>query len=495
MAYKYTRRAVRGIMAVGISSVLAVFIAYITRIVLARNLSPHDYGFFYSIFTVITFFIFIQQLGLGRALIKFISEFKAKKQYDKIKTSIVSSFTFMFLAAVIISGIFLLLSSYLAENYFRDPLAAKVLSILVLYILFNSFLVIVNASLQGLQRMTIYSFIGPTKNLVVLLLILLFFSLGKGLFSPVFAYVLMFPITFLIFLPFVLKYFPFFKYKVKNFKSTSKKLLLFGLPLLLSGFGSKIIADSDTLMLTFFRTFEEVGIYNVVLPSALVFLFFSSSISAVLFPMVSELWTKKDKKRLQGALKFLYKYTFAALTPLMLSVFVFASLFIKIFFGSEYVAGAPAFQILLIGVLFFILASVNNTVLAGIGKPVLVIKIISFVAVLNIILNFILIPSLGIVGAALATAVSYLIILILSILTIIKSIDLHIPGMDWLKTLLASFIFLFLAFIIKKILVLNIWLELIIVLLISGLIYLLILYLLKVINIKEIKNIVVQSIK
>ena len=52
-------------------------------------------------------------------------------------------------------------------------------------------------------------------------------------------------------------------------------------------------------MLTYFRSLEEVGIYNVVLPTVMILAFFSHAIYHVFFPMVSELWSKNLKDRLR----------------------------------------------------------------------------------------------------------------------------------------------------------------------------------------------------
>ena len=69
-----------------------------------------------------------------------------------------------------------------------------------------------------------------------------------------------------------------------------------GLPFFVTAIGDKVIVYIDTLMLTYFSTLTEVGIYNVVLPSAIIFLDIGGAIATVVFPMSSELWAKGDTK-------------------------------------------------------------------------------------------------------------------------------------------------------------------------------------------------------
>ena len=470
-------------------NILANLVAYLTRMVLARNLTPAEYGLFYAVFTFVIFFLFFRNLGLGSAMVKYIAEFKIKKKYNAIKTAIISAASFQFLSSLIYGAIFFLSADFLAKYYFKNPLSSIMLKLLVLYVLLSILFIICKNILQGFQKFKVFSLVEFSKNSIVLLLLLLFFYIGmKNVFAPIFAYILVCPILFLILLPFALKAFPFFKYKTENFKPITKQLFLFGLPVLVTSVGGKVIGYVDTLILTHFRTLEEVGIYNVILPSAMLFLYFGISASAVAFPIVSELWAKKDKKRLSGGLKLLHKYAFVLIIPLVFTVFAFSSLFIKLFFGKEYIAGALALQILLVGVLFYIVAGINNNIIAAIGRPKTVTKIILFSAFINLIANIILIPRYGIEGAAIATSISYLIALLLSTYKVTKFIKIGFPKIIWLKLILAGIVFVLTISYIKDLLVLNPWIELIISAIVAFLIYVVMVYLLKVVDIQEIKK-------
>ena len=271
-----------------------------------------------------------------------------------------------------------------------------------------------------------------------------------------------------------------------NFGSISKKLFLFGIPVLVTSVGSKIISDIDTLILTYFRPLSEVGIYNVVLPSAMILIVLASSLSKVIFPMTSELWAKKDKKRLSEGLRLMYKYSFVLIIPVIFTIFIFSKFFVTVFFGKEYAPGATSLQILLFGVLFFIVASINHNIISGIGQPKTVTKIILFAALTNAAVNFVLIPWLGINGAAIATTFSYLLALVLSTKMATKYIKIKFPLKEWLKSIISAVLFVFAIYLIKELLSLNPWWEIIISVTIAGIIYLTSIYFLKIIDIKEI---------
>ena len=485
----YARKAIRGSFIILLMSGIAALIAYATRMILARNLSPSEYGLFYAVFTFMTFLLlFFRDWGLDTALVKFIAEFKAKNENDKIKTAIVSVLSIKLVSSVVLGVFFFLMSDFFAEHYFRNPLASSFMKILCIYVVANALYDGLRSTFQGFQKMMLYSTIQSITNTVTLVLIVVFIYFGLNVFVPVLAYTFSFVFMMFFLFPLSLRNFNFFKYKFSEFNLVSKRLLFFGIPVLLTTIGSTFIGYTDTIMLTYFRSLEEVGVYNVVLPSALIFLFFGVSLSSVLLPLISELWAKKDLVRITEGLRLLYKYSFVAVTPFLLTIFVFAGIFINLFFGKAYVSGIVAFQILLIGVLFYSLAQINNTALSAIGKPKVVTKIVLFAALLNVVLNMFLIPKYGIGGAAFSTSLSYLVVLVFSTLQITKNFALKVPYFQWFKTLFSAFVFIAVIGVIKTVLVINPWLELFISFSVALLIYVFLVYVTKVIDFEELKK-------
>lgn len=484
----YTKRALRGSLFVFTASVITAFLGYVIRIILARNLSVEDYGLFFSIFAFVSFLLFFRDLGLGSALVKHLAEFKAKKKFDEIKTGIISVFVSLFILSAIFGLVLYLLAPFLAEYYFKDARAAYILYFFIAYILFSALFLFTRNIFQGFQKIKLFAIMEPMRLGILLIILSALLIYDCGVFSPAFAYTISWLIVFFMFIPFMFAVFSFFKYKIKNIREITKQLYLFGIAIALAQIGAKVIARIDTLMLTYFSSLIQVGIYNVVLPTALLFLFFSEAISPVLYPIVSELWAKKDTKRLTEGIRLLYKYSFVLTMPAFLTFLVFAPLAIKILFGADYVSGYIALQILLIGILFLLVSTINNTVLAAIGKPTAVTKSFLIVALINTILNFILIPLFGIEGAATATLGSYLLLLIISTAFVMRYIQLKAPIVDWIKTAAIGILFTLIAFLLKRIFVFYIWAEVAITIVIAGSVYLFLACLLKLIDIQELKT-------
>ncbi len=494
MMANYTRKAVKAAGLVFVLGIIASFSSYFTRIFLARNLTPEEYGLFYAVFTFVLFVLIFRSLGLGTAVVKFIAQYNVKKDYSKIKTLIVSANLFQLLSSLTIVMVLLLISKYLSLNYFKNTLSFSLMNILTLYIISSLLFSNVKYLLRGFQDIIWFPLAEPLRVVIVLFSIILFFLVGFGIFSPVYGFVVGEIITSLILLIPASKYFFVFKYKIKNFWKTTKELFKFGIPVIFTGMGEKVIAYIDILLLTYFVSLKEVGIYNIILPTATLFLFFARSVTSILLPMVSELWAKKEKVKLSEGLSFIYKYSFVLVIPVMFTVFIFSDIFFRLFFGNQYVSGMWAFRILLIGVLCYIVAQINHSAISGIGKPGTVTRIILSVALINLITNLILIPLYGLTGAAIATSLSYIIALILSTRKLVKYVEITPPWFIWLKALFAGGIFVGIIFYLKSVLVLNPWVELIIALSVAGVVYLISALLLKIVSISEIKKVLKRVI-
>ncbi|NQU98296.1 flippase [Candidatus Woesearchaeota archaeon] len=489
------KRIVKGASYIFIFSIMAAISGYILRFLLARNLSVKDFGLFYSVFAFVGFFSIFKDLGLGGALIKFVSEYKVKKEFAKIKTSFFYVLMIQLFSVALFTIVIFFINDFLALHYFGDPRAKVVLWFVLGWLIVSVFQDTIFFMLYALQNFFMYSLRNFMKNTVPLVLIVFFLLTKFDYKSPAISFFLGALITTLIMWPILLRNFKFSKYKfVKSF-SLAKKLFSFGIPILLASVGGLIIARMDTIMLTFFRSLEEVGVYNIILPTATLLFIFGHASGSVLFPISSELWTLKKKKELRDYNYLIHKYSLIFSLPFLLVLFSFSKLFLRFFFGQEYVAGSIALQILLFGAFFYTLAVINNSILAGIGRPKDITKMFLIASILNLVLNFVLIPILGIVGAAIATSFSYFTIFLFGTIKMSKIITLKFPIKMWLKTLFAGLIFVLIIFLLRKVLELNPWLELIVFSSISIIVYLILIILLRIATIKEFSNLIRKILK
>jgi len=175
--------------------------------------------------------------------------------------------------------------------------------------------------------------------------------------------------------------------------------------MLLSSSLALIMGLTDTIMLGMFRTEEEVGIYNIALKLSMITSITLMAINTIAAPKFAEFWGKKDLDGLAKVAQQSTKLIFWTSFPVLILFLFFPKPILGVF-GEEFKTGALALIILTIGQFVNAAAGSVGYILNMTGKQKFVQNIIFIGALINIILNYLLIPIFGIIGAALASAVS-----------------------------------------------------------------------------------------
>ncbi|MFT4326929.1 MAG: flippase [Candidatus Woesearchaeota archaeon] len=482
----YTQEVVRGSAMYFVGGILAAGIAYLTKLVLVRNLTVEEYGLFFAVFTFVLFFTVFRSLGMNQGLARFIAEYSLTKRFPEIKSLIVGSALLQFIVSSIVVIVVWLLAPWLAENYFGSSDAIWLLRVMILYLPLMILSSNTRSVLQGFKIISWYSFADLADNLLVLLLIIGGLLLGFEVYSAAIGYLGSIILFFLVFGFVVVKKTKIFSYKQKNFFSENKKLLLFSLPLLLTATGSTIISYFDTLMLTYFDTILEVGVYNIVYPSSMLLAIIGGSLGAILLPVITQMWVSEKKKETGKALEIMYVYVFALILPAIIVLSIFSKELLGLFFGSEYVIGAAAFSVLLVGGMFSAIIAINNQVLVAIEKPKQTMSVYFIGSIANIALNLVLIPQYSLLGAAIASVLSFLLMIVVSLYYIKEDIHIRLPVRKIVLCLVSAASIPFVIQQLMNLLSTHIYVSAIISSAVAGVAYLGLLFLLRVIRVREI---------
>lgn len=420
------KKAARGSILIFFGSILGAAFAYFFRMVLTRKISVEEYGLFAAVFAFVMLFEILRNLGIYSALVKYVSQAFALKKEAQGKKIIAVSIISETILAGIIALILKLADSYLALHYFKQPFAPFVLNWMLIYFILETISSGIQHSFLGVQKAEFLALKKPLFN--ILSFVFVVFLPIKDARLPMMALVAGLGGTVAILSYFFFRTFlPFIRLRLKDFQEFLPKLLKFGIPTMIAGMGAMAIAQFDTLMLTYLRTLKEVGIYNVVLPTALLLGFIGDAVSRILFPLTSEFEAKKEFSKIKEGLFTAYRFTLVPAILVSLPLLLFPGFLLGLFFGSDYTLGAGALQILLIGVFFSIIGGINLSTIYGLGYPKIVAKVTLGAALLNIILNLFLIPRFGIIGAAIATFCSFLVIAFWSFWFLHRKIQLSFP--------------------------------------------------------------------
>ncbi len=382
-------------------------VKYLYIITVARLLGAESLGLLVLGLTVVGVTGMICRMGLENGVIRYVALYNGINDKGRVKGVIVESLKYSFVVSTVIAFILYLIAGSLFTRIFDKPEIENVIKLLSLSLPFLSLLLIGISSTCGFKVMH-YRTLGqciflPLSNL---LLAVFFFLLGFGLRGIVFAYVISVFLTSILSIYFVGKVFP----DIVHVRAVLEvgKLLRFSIPLLIVSFLNYLIIWTDTLMLGYFKTSENVGIYNVAMRSALLTSMILVSFNVIFAPIISDLYNRKEKHKLEILFKTVTKWVYTMSFPVFFLIALMPKEIMAIF-GREFVIGWIPLVILAFAQFVNAAAGPAGFMLGMSGKQYLMTYNTIGIFLLNIFLNGIFIPRYGMAGAAMASGTSIIV--------------------------------------------------------------------------------------
>ncbi len=201
-----------------------------------------------------------------------------------------------------------------------------------------------------------------------------------------------------------------------DFISLNLKLYKYGAATLLFNLSVLLIFKIDTFMISEALGYKELGIYSIAVALAEVLLMIPSVIGIALFAHFPSM--KNEEQIL--LLKRVFFAVFAMSILLSIFLYIIGPIIISPLFGEAFSKATSPFQILLPGIVAMSLNYSIANYFAGTGRPIIAAIAFFFGVIINISLNFFLIPKYGISGAAIASSISYICVTIFFLLTLKK---------------------------------------------------------------------------
>ena len=455
-----------GFVLIGI--IISKVIGYFYRIIVART-GPEPYGLLSLGLAILGIVLTFSLLWLDNGVLRYVSYYQSKKDTAGVKATIFSAFKIALPISIFLSFITFLIAGKISTVFFHNPELEPIIKIIAISIPFDVLAIIlfqVHRAFQIVKYEIGIKYI--TENIIKIILVSLFLSLGITLLGPVLAYSISIIITGTwIFWVTKKKVFNFADKNIK-YQPIYKELFLFSWPLLLTQFLMMILAWIDTIMLGYFKNASEVGIYNAAIPTAQMLYVIPFAFSYLFVPVLTDLFAKEEWSSFNSLYRTTTKWIFMInIIPLTIFIF-FSKEVVQTLFGVNYAASATPLLILSIGyfVNYFTINSSNTIIVYKKTKMIFVDLMIG--TLLNIVLNYFLIPIYGGKGAAISTAISFSVVGILYFIQAKRLVRIKIIDISYLKMIFAAACSLILVFILRKLIIFD---RLILNLMISAVIF------------------------
>ena len=381
---------------------ISIGAGYLFSFLIAMYYGAKGMGIYSVSHTLILIFSIVSVLGFDAASIRFVSEdasiSRSRSIYLKILKIVVP-------LGLLMSTILFISSPFLSK-LFNEVNLLNAIKYISLGILPLSLLHINSESLRGMKNIKLYSILRfaliPLLASAILFIMNLYQSFDFTM--PVISYVIAIYLTCFVSLFFWLKRIDIFNNNIESTISL-RYLLNISLPMLLTTSMFYIIQWTDTIILGYYDTAYNIGIYNIALKMSMASSIILFSINSIVAPKYSQLFFDNKMDEFKSVVKFSSKLIFWLSIPIIAVIAYKAEFFLNIF-GEEFKQGKYPLYILLVGQLFNVMCGSVGYILMMTDKQKILRNIIVCSAILNIILNIILIPLYGILGAATASTIS-----------------------------------------------------------------------------------------
>lgn len=410
---------------------------FLTSLILARLLGAEQYGEYKLILTVIYMGSSLTYLGLDLGLIRHVSLYLNRKDNRRVWGTFQLGVGIPALLSLISSLILFVGADYISSTFFTNANLAAKLRLGSVFLPFLTLTTMFNATTKGFNSMKHMVLADRfSKSTVKLLLLGVFALFGLTVSGAITAFGLAEISAVVIYLYFINKLFPL-RQPLQDGIREIKKIIRFSLPAYLSNTIHLFSNNIQTLLLGGMSTILNVGIFSLATQINMIGRLFHSSISGAAMPVVSTLFDRNDRGALERYYQATTRWTFTLNLPLFLIIISFPETILSIF-GESFTDGVSALAILAWANFVNTGTGVSGVILDMTGHTKL--KLINSITTvtLTVVLNLLLIPSLGLIGVAVASLASVAVINFLRVGEVYYMLKILPYNLNFLKSIAAG---------------------------------------------------------
>jgi O-antigen/teichoic acid export membrane protein len=380
----------------------AVLAAFGMQIVVARALGASEAGLFFLAYTIILLASGFSRLGLEHTLVRFIAKDHVEAAWGRIKPTYATSIRWSLVAALGTAGLLIAAAHFLGDVLSHEPDFSIVVQLAALAIPFIGIFTLTAYALQGLQRVVSSVFL--MNGLMPVGMVILILTVRPHSAADVAAY-----LAVASFVASLIGW-VWWRMALPRPRHPSLETVEWATlrascwPLWVGVMLAQAIAWSGQLMLGVWASTADVALFNAAQRSAATMVVLGASVNTILAPRLAAAYSGE----FDGPMRRLVRsgtimLALAAVVPALAMAWAAAD--ILALFGPEFRDGALALQILSLGYFLHVAAGVQGFVLTMTGNERAVRSSVIVAAAIGIGTGLLLVPSLGLLGAAISTAI------------------------------------------------------------------------------------------
>ena len=413
------RRNVRWVYFSTFTFFLAGAIFYL---VLARLLPQDKLGSVVVLLAIATLVSSIFSLGLGQSFQHFLSFYLGRKDSLTLRALTRNALVVTLGLSALASLVTYLLSPFLSTVFFHSPDYVPQVEFVALYAGLITAAILVQSILLGLQRFVAYAAITVVMYVTIYgAPLVLLFVLHVGLRDIVLGWSAGAGVGALLYLVAVAVYYPRVDPLVvapppRRTSALYRTIALYSLPLFIASVISTGATYVDRLVLAGLTDLSNVGVYNYAILVGSGSLIIVAPFQTILVPKISEAFGKDEPGAIRAMVRTASTLIILIYVPFALAVAAVGPVLLGVLVGSTYVPAAGPMAILLVLSAVAVPYSVLTSLATGVRRTSALVYASSAAIGLNASLSFLLVPRIGMAGAAVGnSAMSWGILLVLMV--------------------------------------------------------------------------------
>ena len=397
------RDVVKGASIVYVGLFVELLIAFVAQVIAARYLSVSDFGGITTGTALLNVGAIVGGLGLAAGLTRYLPRVDDDQKRALTTTGVVVTGVMSFAIGIVIS----LNASYIARGVFGDASVTTSIRIFGAAIPFAALLNVAIGGIRGqklpFHRVVVKNLLQPVSR-IVLVIVAVMYGLGQtGMAS---AYAIPYVVSAAIALVLLYRSLPSSSFSLDT--DLTVEVANYSLPFTITRVAGFVYRSIDIFLILHFMGSFAVGVYGVAYAATSFMGMLSTAFNFLGTPVASELEHGGDVEEVMSVFRSVARWLVIGSVCVFIPIGVFSTEFITVIYSQRYASGGLALTILAAGFAVKNVLLVYAPILEALGRS----KVLSFnsvaAAVSNLILNVVLIPRYGIIGAAIATVLSFL---------------------------------------------------------------------------------------
>lgn len=392
-------------------SILGRNFGFLQQLVITNYYGAAAFGVFRVCFSILSLTGIFGRFGVDMAISRFVAQYRKQDRMDLVNEIFQIGLKIVLPLGMAITLAVYFLAPWISERFYNDPQGeisdfTPYIQIFSAGIIFFVLSGVIEEGIRGLKKIKEYAWINNVStqafSIVVLLVALLFTS---NIYIVNISYVLGLIFTFVLGVYYWLKFVPYKRVEEKHL--SRKELLKVSLPMLSAKYLTTLYTWLGTLILAAYVAPDEVGIFNAAARMSAFATMPLIAVNNISGPRFAEAYGENDEKSMRKTVKLATRLIFWTAMPIMLLFYIFPE-FIMGVYGKEFKTQEAilTFAVINAGQVVNFMTGPVTQLLNMTGRQLVTQRYAIITTFTSIGLSFLLIPSMGMLGAALATAIA-----------------------------------------------------------------------------------------